>query len=35
MAPEQLTGEGEIDFRADVYPMGVMLFEALTGRQYS
>jgi serine/threonine protein kinase len=31
MAPEALTMEGEIDHRADVYSLGVMLFELLTG----
>jgi serine/threonine-protein kinase len=31
MAPEHLTGDDDIDVRADIYAMGVMLFESLTG----
>jgi serine/threonine protein kinase len=32
MAPEQLRG-GEVDVRADVFAVGVMVIEALTGRR--
>ncbi len=31
MAPEQVTNTRDVDARADVYSLGVMLFEALTG----
>jgi serine/threonine protein kinase len=33
MAPEQISGTGMIDARADIYSAGVLLFEAITGRR--
>jgi serine/threonine-protein kinase len=33
MAPEQCTGESRIDGRADVFSLGVCLYETLTGRR--
>jgi eukaryotic-like serine/threonine-protein kinase len=32
MSPERLVGEGSADLRNDVYAMGVILYEALSGR---
>ncbi len=33
MAPEALTGQGVVDHRVDLFAVGVLLFEMLTGRQ--
>ena len=33
MAPEQLFGEEDVDARADVWALGVLLFECLSGRR--
>ena len=32
MAPEQARGRGEVDVRSDIYAVGVMLYEAVTGQ---
>jgi tetratricopeptide (TPR) repeat protein len=33
MPPEQWRGDGDIDFRADMYAVGCMLYELLTGKR--
>jgi len=33
MSPEQVTGSSELDFRADIYSLGVTFYESVTGKR--